>query len=110
MTDKPNRAVPTDADTASASDRRPRRLIRVGVLLAAIACLALTMCTRTRAAQPVAPADKPVPNAAQQSGIGSNEDPGGSGTPIIHEPAQAPSDAPRPEPGFSTSKSAGSFY
>ena len=75
-------------------DQRPARPIRIAVLVAAVACLGLAMCTRTQSS----PTQQPPVNHG--------------GTPTAKATA-APADAAPPEPPpyyFSATKAPGPIY
>ena len=70
---------------------RPPISVRIGVLVAAVACLGLAMCARSERAKPTTPAN------AQQA------------APQAAQPQQAAKPAPKPE-YFPATKAAGPIY
>lgn len=87
-----------DMSSADSVDLRPRRPLRVAVLIAAVACLGLTMCVRSEKKH--APA-KPVPNTQQ----GQTQEP----PPEPAKPEEGDMSKSKPD-YFPATKAPGGFY
>jgi len=88
--------------------KRPSPPLRVAILIAAIACLGLAMCHRTKP-QPTQPATAPANQAPlpQNTAPAAPEEGGSSGTPMKIEEGKT-KDAPRES--FPATKAPGRLY